>query len=115
MWVRVPEWMLVESGRPRPEIGSLLASAGVRLQGRLAPADRRTPDGIEEVSSYESTGRTPPVYALTGTAAVVRDVWSGDEGSDHEHASAELVLSIGPVQFQVSSTRARRQLSRTRG
>jgi hypothetical protein len=46
------------------------------------------------------------VYALTGTASVAGDVWTGDEDEDedsdhHQHAGAELVLSVESDRFQV--------------
>ncbi|MCA1984736.1 hypothetical protein [Nocardioides nematodiphilus] len=102
MWVRVPDWMLVESGRPRPEVDSLFPSAGVRLHGQITAVDGHTPDGICEVTRFESTERTPVVYALTGTAAAAVDVWTGDEDSNHhQRAGAELVLSVDSDRFQV--------------
>ena len=85
---------------PRPSVGSVLRSVGVRARGAVAAADPREPDGIVEVAG--GGGRGEQVYALTGIASEVRDVWSGAEhGRRGEHSGAEFVLSVGADQFQV--------------
>lgn len=102
MLVRVPEWVLVESGRPRPDAGSHLRSVAVRLHGQIAAVDGETPDGITEVPPGGSMANQRPVYALTGTISDPSDVWTRTKRWGRgEHSGAELVLTIGSDRFQV--------------
>lgn len=100
VWVRVPGWMMADDEPPRPSVGSVLRSVGVRARGAVAVADPREPDGIVEVAGGSGPGEQ--VYALTGIASEARDVWSGAErGRRREHSGAEFVLRVGADQFQV--------------
>ena len=99
MWVRVMNWMLADDEPPRPSVGSLLKSVGVRIRGVVAVADLRISDGIVEIEG--GRGRGDQVYALTGIASKVRDLWSAAErGRPSEHYGAEFVLKVGADQFQ---------------
>lgn len=100
MWVRVMGWMMADDEPPRPSVGSVLRSVGVRARGAVAAADPRELDGIVEVAGGSGPGEQ--VYALTGSASEARDVWSGAErGRRREHSGAEFVLGVGADQFQV--------------
>ncbi|PFG17099.1 hypothetical protein ATK74_1660 [Propionicimonas paludicola] len=100
MWVRVMGWMMADDEPPRPSVGSLLRSVGVRARGAVVAADPREPDGIVEVAGGSGPGEQ--VYAVTGIASEVRDIWSGAErGRRREHCGAEFVLRVGADQFQV--------------
>jgi hypothetical protein len=102
MLVRVPDWVLVESGRHRPEAGSHLRSVAVRLQGQIAAVRGETPDGITEVALVGSVANRRTIYALTGTVSDPRDVWTKTKRwGRSEHSGAELVLTIGTDRFQV--------------
>jgi hypothetical protein len=100
VWVRVMGWMLADDEPPRPSVGSLLRSVGVRVRGLVVAADSDIPDGVVEVSGGSGPGEQ--VYAVTGIASEGRDLWSGAErGRRSEHDGAEFVLRVGADQFQV--------------
>lgn len=102
MWVRVMGWMLMDDEPPRPSVGSLLRSVGVRLVGAVTTADAGTRDGVVVVEDSGSPDPGPDLYAVTGIASDAQDVWSRTKrwGPD-EHAGAEFVLSVGADRFQV--------------
>lgn len=102
MWVHVREWVLVESDRPRPNAGSLLQAAGVRVRGVVTFAGDARPEGVAEVVDRIPPDRMPPVYSVTGTVGDAQDVSTNSKRRGRgSHSGAEFVLTVGKDRFQV--------------
>lgn len=105
MWVRVPDWLLVDDAPPRPVPGDVLHQVGIRIPGRLHPAREGQPDQIMPVP-HPITAAPAVAYALTGSVAHPRDLW---EAMPHRwwphrtvttrHLGTRLTLTVDGQQY----------------
>lgn len=72
------------------------------MRGVVTAATETAKQGIQELQVNEGSLSYRDSYALTGVASEARDVWTGEKRwRRHEHAGAELVLTVGVDRFQV--------------
>lgn len=103
MWVRVPDWMVVEGDVPDPRAGGTLEGAGVRVLGHVTSTKPSESDGVSELR-FDETDPSRAVYRVTGTATDVRGV-EVDFGRGSQPAGIEFVLTNATLDLQVQVKR----------
>lgn len=103
MWVRVPDWMVLEGDVPEPRAGAALKRAGVRVLGRTLFTEPGELDGVTELL-LDETHPSRATYRVTGVATDVRAV-EVDFGGGARHAGSEFVLTSGIMRLQVQVER----------
>jgi hypothetical protein len=99
MWVALRDWMVADNEPPRPSVGSVLRSIGIRVTGTLAVTQPGAADAIEAVATTIDPLPGLVEYLVTGTADQARDIDIDVDGR-RRHSGAEFVLAVNAHRFQ---------------